>query len=341
ELDEVARREVDDRSESALVRLCARRNRRQLSSGLLVVRRDAHRAREQVHSLRERNGSEEAERRDAVHPPLDEVRVGSRGAGDTEPTERLSDGPTERRPDFERGVRLGNTERLEQESRQGEKEEDAEERPVADHVQAASILVLGPVRAPVAQPERPLDPALVGHDRQPGDEGGAEHVQKERVPLVEVVPEEVPTQDRLCEVVLEAEDDRPGEEDEKSVEDQEVPCTRDRVTPLDPGVCEDDPCGAPKTAKRPVDAQGPPSAAVLEHEAHDAPDEDRCGDGDQEVPEDDLPRREAGERRAGRGQDSFSSSAATSKRSATAPKCAALKMAASGPASTAMNAPLV
>src|SRR5439155_5907707 len=212
---------------------------------------------------------------------------------------------------------------------------------VTDHVQTTAVLAFGPIRAPVTQPKRSLNSALVGHDRQPGDQGGAEDVEKERVPLVELVPEEIPAQDGLCEVVLEAEDDRPGEEDEKSVEDQEVPCTRDRVTPLDPGVCEDDPCGAPKTTKRPVDAQGPPSAAVLEHEAHDAPDEDRRGDGDQEVPEDDLPRREAGERRAGRGQDSFSSSAATSNRSATAPKCAALKMAASGPASTAMNAPLV
>src|SRR5207302_1299417 len=110
----------------------------------------------------------------------------------------------------------------------------AEERPVADHVQASSILVLGPVRTPVAQAERLLDPALVGHDRQPGDEGGAEDVQKERVPLVELVPEEVPTQDRLCEVVLEAQDDRAGEEDEKSVEDEEVPRSGHGVTPLDP-----------------------------------------------------------------------------------------------------------
>ena len=90
-----------------------------------------------------------------------------------------------------------------------------------------------------------MDPALVGHDRQPGDEGGAEDVQKERVPLVELVSEEVPTQDRLCEVVLEAQDDRAGEEDEKSVEDQEVPCTRDRVTPFYPGVGEDDNRRAP------------------------------------------------------------------------------------------------
>src|SRR5439155_10702860 len=227
------------------------------------------------------------------------------------------------------------------ESRQGEEEQDAQERPVTDHVQTTAVLAFGPIRAPVTQPKRSLNSALVGHDRQPGDQGGAEDVEKERVPLVELVPEEVPAQDRLCEVVLEAEDDRAGEEDEKSIEDQEVPCTRYRVTPLDPGMCEDDRCGAPETAEWPVDGQGPPSAPVLEDESHDAPDEDRRGDGDQEVPEDDFPRREAGERRAGRGQDSFSSSAATSKRSATAPKCATLKIAASGSVLTAMIVSLV
>src|SRR5439155_10019514 len=271
ELEEIARREVENGAVPDLSRLRIRRNRWQLSSRPIVAQRDARRTREHVHRLRERNGSNEAERCDAVHPPLDEVCVGGRVSGDTEPAEGFCDGPTERRPNLERRVRLGNTERLEQESRQGEEEQDAKEGPVTDHVQTTAVLAFGPIRAPVTQPKRSLNSALVGHDRQPGDQGGAEDVEKERVPLVELVPEEIPAQDRLCEVVLEAEDGGPDEEDEKSVEDQEVPCTRDRVTPLDPGVCEDDPCGAPKTAKRPVDAQGPPSAAVLEHEAHDAP----------------------------------------------------------------------
>src|SRR6266849_3490348 len=320
ELDEVARREVEDRSVAHLVRLCVRRNRCQLSAGPLVARRDARRAREQVHRLRERNGGDEAEGCDAVHPPLHEVRVGGRVAGHTEPTESLSDGPTERRPDFERGVRFRNTERLEQESRQGEEEEDAEERPVADHVQTTAVLVFGPVRAPVAQPERFLDPALVGHDRQPDDQGGAEDIEKERVHLVELVPEEIPAQDRLCEVVLEAEDRGPDEEDEEAVEDQEVPRARHGVTPIDPRMREDDDRCAAQAPEGSVEGEGPAPAAILEYEAYDAPDEDRRGDCDQAVPEDDLPRREAGERRAGWRQDSFSSSSATSKRSATAPK---------------------
>src|SRR6202040_4033244 len=101
---------------------------------------------------------------DAVHPPRDEVRVGGGVAGHTEPTEGPADGPTDRRTGFERGVRLGNTERLEQESRQGEKEEDAEEGPVTDHVQTTAVFAFGPVRTPVTEPKRPLNSALVGHD---------------------------------------------------------------------------------------------------------------------------------------------------------------------------------
>src|SRR5439155_9612162 len=65
ELDEVPRGEIEDRSVTDLVRLCVRRNRRQLLSGLVVAQRDARRAREQVHRLRKRNGGNEAERYDA------------------------------------------------------------------------------------------------------------------------------------------------------------------------------------------------------------------------------------------------------------------------------------
>src|SRR5205823_14552801 len=341
ELEEGARREVEDRAIPHFVLLRVRREWRELSSRPVVARCDARRTGEHVHRLRERNGGDEAERGDAVHPPLDEVRVSGRASGETEPAEGLSNRPTERRPDLERRVRLGNTERLQQESRQGEEEEDAKESPVTDHVETPPVLTFGPVRAPVTQPKRPLNSALVGHDRQPDNQGGTEDVEKERVPLVELVSEEVPAQDRLGEVTLEAEDDRPGEQDEEAVEDEEVPRTRYRVTPLDPRVREDDGRGAPETPERLVDGQRPASAAVLEDESHDAPGEDRRGDGDQAIPEDDLPCREAGERRAGRRQVSFSSSSATSKRSATAPKWATLKIAASGSVLTAMIVPLV
>ena len=190
-----------------------------------------------------------------MDPPLDEVRVGGRAAGQTKPAEGVADGPAERRPDFERGIRLGNPERLEQEARQGEEEEDAEEGPVADHVQTAAVLVLGPVGAPVAQPERPLDAALVGHDRQPDDQRDAEDVEKERVPLVELVAEEVPAQDRLGEVVLEAEDGGPDEEDDEAVEDEEVPGARDGVTPLDPRMREDDNRRASQARERSVELE--------------------------------------------------------------------------------------
>src|SRR5919197_1560886 len=97
----------------------------------------------------------------------------------------------------------------------------------------------------------------------------------------------------------------------------------------------------PQKRQRLVEAEAAAPAAVLEHEPYDTPDEDRRRDRDQAVPEDDLPRRETGERRAGRRQESFSSSSATSNRSATAPKCATLKIAASGSVLTAMIVSLV
>src|SRR5205807_261495 len=147
-------------------------------------------------------------------------------------------------------------------------------------------------------------------------------------------------QDRLREVVLEAQDGGPDEEDHEAVEDQEVPETCQWVAPLDPRMGEDDNHRASQARERPIEVEGPASAAILDDEAHDTPDEDGRGDGDEEVPEDDLPRREAGERRARRRQASFSSSSATSKRSATAPKCATLKIAASGSVLTAMIVPL-
>src|SRR2546430_741519 len=93
---------------------------------------------------------------------------------------------------------------------------------------------------------------------------------------------------------------------------------------------------SPKTRDRPIELKRPAPAAVLEHEPCDTPDEDRRRDRNQAVPKDDLPSGEAGERRAGRCQESFSSSSATSNRSATAPKCATLKIAASGSVLTAM-----
>src|SRR5439155_5054359 len=149
------------------------------------------------------------------------------------------------------------TERLEQKSRQGEKEEDAKEGPVTDHVQAPHVVAFSPGRAPVAQPKRPLNPALVGHDRQPCDEGGAKQVEKERVPPVKVVPEEVPVQDRLCYVVLEREDGCSDEEDDEAVEDQEVARARQRVAPLDPRMGEDDTRCAPQARERPIEVEGP------------------------------------------------------------------------------------
>src|SRR5262245_9323374 len=147
-------------------------------------------------------------------------------------------------------------------------------------------------------------------------------------------------QERLCHVVLEGEYDGPDKEADEAVEDPEVPRTRRRVAPIDPRVSEDDNRRASKARERPIELENSATAAVLEDEAHDAPDEERRRDSDQAVPDDDLPPREAGERRAGRRQESFSSSSATSNRSATAPKCATLKIAASGSVLTATIVPL-
>src|SRR5205085_1541367 len=245
ELEEVARREVEDRPESDLVRLRTRGNRHELLRGALLACRDARGAREHVHGLREGNRGDEAERDDAVHPPLDEVRGRRRFSADTDASQRMPRSPAERRPDLERRIALGDPERLQQESRQSEEEQDPEERPVADH--------------------------------------------------------------------------GPAEEADEALEDQELARSCQRVAPLDPRVGEDARGSASQACPRPVEAEGPASAPVLEDEADDAPREDGCRQRDQAVPEDDLPGLEAGERRSRRRQESFSSSSATAKRSATAP----------------------
>ena len=137
---------------------------------------------------------------------------------------------------------------------------------------------------------------------------------------------EVPAEHGLGEVVLERQDRRPREEDEEPVEDQEVAEARERIAPADPGVRGDDLGRADGALEEVADRRLRPAAAVLEDEARDPVEEDHHRDGDEDVPEDDLPGLEAGEglaRLLGAQQDghqySFSSSSATSKRSATAP----------------------
>src|SRR5713226_2922595 len=105
-------------------------------------------------------------------------------------------------------------------------------------------------------------------------------------------------------------------------------------------MCKDDSRGPLETAPRMVEAEPSAPSPVLEGEPKNAPEEDRRREGDQAVPEDDLP---VGETRKGLPclrQKSLSSSSATSNRSASAPSSATLKIAASGSVLTAMIVPL-
>src|SRR5439155_9579811 len=117
-----------------------------------------------------------------------------------------------------------------------QEEQDREEEPVADHVAGAVLLLVG---APVVEPERLADP-LDDEDEQAGEEREAEDVEEERVAEVEGAAEVVEAEDRLREIVLEAEDDGAGEEDGEAVEDRGVREAGDAVAPLDPGVREHD-----------------------------------------------------------------------------------------------------
>ena len=105
---------------------------------------------------------------------------------------------------------------------------------------------------------------------------------------------EVEAEDGLGEVVLEGEDRRPDEEDDEAVEDEQVPEARERVAPADPGVRGDDLRRA-RALEQVADRRLRAAAAVLEDEAADPEEEDRHRDGDEDVPEDDLPGLEAGE----------------------------------------------
>src|ERR1700730_4382671 len=100
--------------------------------------------------------------RAAVHPPLREMGALRELPVEPGSAEGLRRAPAERRPRLERWIGLRDPERLEQEARDAQEEEDAEEGPSPDHVPAAILL---PVRPPVVEPERLAD-ALDGEDEE-------------------------------------------------------------------------------------------------------------------------------------------------------------------------------
>ncbi len=196
-----------------------------------------------------------------------------------------------------RGVVGRDAERFQQEAGEREEEEAPEEEPVAEPV---APRLAGERRGcldrpPVGETKRLEDAACDCEDAQPDDQGDAEDVEEERVAEVEPPLPEVEAEHGVGEVVLEGQDRRPDEEDDEAVEDQQVPEARERVAPADPGVGGDD----LRRPDRPLDHVAHrrlrAAAAVLEHEACDPEEEDRHGDADQGVPENDLPRLEAGE----------------------------------------------
>jgi hypothetical protein len=143
--------------------------------------------------------------------------------------------------------------------------------------------------------ERLQDPALDREHGEPDHEREAEDVQEERVAEVEPPLPEVEAEHRLGEVVLEREDRGSGEEHHEAVEDEEVPEARKRVAPPDPRVRDDDLGRADRALEQVPDRRLRAPAAVLEAEARGSEEEDRDGDDDQAVPQNDLPGLEAGE----------------------------------------------
>ncbi len=308
-------REIADHAVSDLLRRRIRRQQRQPLAGAIVPHRHVRGTREHVHRLRERDRRDERERDDAVRPPGCEVRARRLLRRHAQSPEPAADRPPHRRPLLERRLRLRDAECLEQKAAQREKEQRAEERPVANHV-ASSVLLA--IRARVVEAAW-VQRTLHRHDREPERERDPEDVEHERVAEIERAAPEVEPEERLCDVVLEREDPRPDEQHDEAVEDQHVADAGERVAPLDPAMREDDRARTHDACRQPAQLDVRAAAPVPEHEPRDAPEEDRRRHDDQAVPEDDLPVGEAREGLACFAHTSFASSSATSKRSATAP----------------------
>jgi hypothetical protein len=257
-----------------------------------------------------------------VYPPIDRARVCRGAVLEADGTEGVPDRVAHWRPHLEARIVRGDPKRLEQEPGERKEEEAGEEDPVTEPVTPRLVTQrLGGLDGPpVAQPERPQDPALDREVGKPDHEDGAEDVEEERVDLVEPPVPEVEAQDRLGEVVLEGENRRSREEHHEAVEDEEMADAGQWVAPFDPRVGAHD-LGHPDEAlARVLDLPRAAPAPVLEDEAKDAVDEDRDREDDQPVPEGDLPGFQSRKRVPRRGHVySFSSSSAISKRSATAP----------------------
>ena len=309
--------QVDDTAVSHLLRLGSGGKRGQALPGPLVPDNDGGRAGQHVDRLREGDGRDPEEGHDPVDPPQGEVSIGSRRPSQASLAEPLAHEPAKGRPGLEGRIDLGDAEGLEEETGCPQEEERGEEHPVPHHVAGTVFLPVGP---PVVQAGRTDDRPSRGQDAEAEEQGPAEQVEEERVAEVEVVPEEVEAEDRLGQIVLEGEDDRACEEHQEAVEDEGMGEAGKAIAPLDPGMRTDDPGCAPKPGKRPVDMpKGSSAPPVLGNEPGHAVGEDGQRHPDQAVPEDYLPGGKPGEGLASSGQKSFSSSSATSCRSATAP----------------------
>src|SRR5205085_5484409 len=109
-----------------------------------------------------RNRDDEGEGDGAVGPPGGEVRARCLLRRHPEPTQAAARRPTDRGPVLERWIRLRDPERLEQEAAEREKEEGAEEHPVADDVDGAVLVAVG---AAVVEPAR-MPESLHSHERE-------------------------------------------------------------------------------------------------------------------------------------------------------------------------------
>src|SRR5437588_3640171 len=134
---------------------------------------------------------------------------------------------------------------------------------------------------------------------------------------------EVEAEEEPRDVVVDRENDCADEEDEEAREGQRVSKSGERMALPEGRVPEHHGRGLSEPVHvcrlSPVTCRLSPAVPVLLDEARHAPDEDRRRDGDEGVPDGNLPWGEAFEDLTRLHHVSFPSSSATSKRSATAP----------------------
>ena len=252
--------------------------------------RDARRAGEHVHRLRERDRGdpEERERRRAPTTSTARGRLGRAVRRSRRRRNACADAASRTAPRSRSdGFVGGDAERLEQEAGEREEEQAAEEDPVAERGSASPRPRAAPPARPGASSDRRngLQHAALDREARAGRRSARSRRRRGRASRRgRTSPaRRTEAEHRLGEVVLEGEDDRPDEEHHEAVEDEQVAEAGERVAPPDPGVRERRSC----VVRRRRAGSGLPTGAFarprryLRTRRRDPEDEDRHRDGDQ------------------------------------------------------------